>query len=274
MRVQVDFTGDPAKVLECAGSFLAERPVRHNLVLSLLHARVEAPEPGRYWTVAVDDRVVGVAFQSPLDFVAALTPLVPEAVAALVDAVVDQGVALPGVQGEADTTSRFAGAWTERTGTGALPDMGLRLYALEQVALPGVGGRLRAATAADADLLTGWMRAFQEETHGPPDSDAAGYVASRTAAGRLWVWDHDGPVSMAAFSAPLERVVRVQGVYTPPERRRRGYAAAAVAAVSQQAVDAGLRPILYTDLGNPTSNRIYRAIGYRAVAECLRYEFV
>jgi uncharacterized protein len=33
------------------------------------------------------------------------------------------------------------------------------------------------------------------------------------------------------------------------------------------------RCILYTDLGNPTSNSIYRRIGYRAVAECLRYRF-
>ena len=30
---------------------------------------------------------------------------------------------------------------------------------------------------------------------------------------------------------------------------------------------------LYTDLGNPTSNAIYRAIGYEAVAELLRYRF-
>ena len=30
---------------------------------------------------------------------------------------------------------------------------------------------------------------------------------------------------------------------------------------------------LYTDLGNPTSNSVYRRIGYRAVAEGLRYRF-
>jgi len=37
--------------------------------------------------------------------------------------------------------------------------------------------------------------------------------------------------------------------------------------------DAGFRCILYTDLANPTSNSIYRRIGYRAVAEGLRYRF-
>jgi predicted GNAT family acetyltransferase len=31
--------------------------------------------------------------------------------------------------------------------------------------------------------------------------------------------------------------------------------------------------VLFTDLGNPTSNAIYRRIGYEAVAEILGYDF-
>jgi predicted GNAT family acetyltransferase len=46
-----------------------------------------------------------------------------------------------------------------------------------------------------------------------------------------------------------------------------------VAAVSAGVLAAGRRCILYTDLGNPTSNSVYRRIGYRAVVECLRYRF-
>jgi uncharacterized protein len=38
-------------------------------------------------------------------------------------------------------------------------------------------------------------------------------------------------------------------------------------------VTPGLRCALYTDLGNPTSNSIYRRIGYRALAEVVRYRF-
>ena len=37
--------------------------------------------------------------------------------------------------------------------------------------------------------------------------------------------------------------------------------------------EAGHRCILHTDLGNPTSNSVYRRIGYRCVAEGLRYRF-
>ncbi|PYU44730.1 MAG: GNAT family N-acetyltransferase, partial [Acidobacteria bacterium] len=56
-------------------------------------------------------------------------------------------------------------------------------------------------------------------------------------------------------------------------KRKYGYAAACVHALSKHLRDGGYRCILYTDLGNPTSNSIYRRIGYKAVAEALRYRF-
>ena len=62
-------------------------------------------------------------------------------------------------------------------------------------------------------------------------------------------------------------------VYTPPERRRRGYAGACVAALSAAALDVADECILYAQLANPTSNGLYRRLGYEAVAEGLIYRF-
>jgi predicted GNAT family acetyltransferase len=59
----------------------------------------------------------------------------------------------------------------------------------------------------------------------------------------------------------------------PPKNGNMGYAEACVHALSKRLRDAGYRCILHTDLANPTSNSIYRRIGYRAVAEALRYRF-
>jgi predicted GNAT family acetyltransferase len=78
---------------------------------------------------------------------------------------------------------------------------------------------------------------------------------------------------MAVGREVAQGVVRLSGVYTPPEKRKHGYAAACVHALSKHLRDRGYRCILYTDLGNPTSNSIYRRIGYKAVAEALRYRF-
>jgi predicted GNAT family acetyltransferase len=78
---------------------------------------------------------------------------------------------------------------------------------------------------------------------------------------------------MAAHTEPIENVVRVQYVYTPPELRSRGYASALVGELSRLLQSEGRRVILFTNLANPTSNSIYRQIGYRAVGEALRYRF-
>jgi len=118
-----------------------------------------------------------------------------------------------------------------------------------------------------------WARAFQHEI-GESANDTELRVDRGLAAGQLWLWDLGGEtVSMAVSREPVLGVVRLSGVYTPPEKRKHGYAAACVHALSKQLTDAGYRCILYTDLGNPTSNSIYRRIGYRAVAEALRYRF-
>jgi predicted GNAT family acetyltransferase len=63
-------------------------------------------------------------------------------------------------------------------------------------------------------------------------------------------------------------------VDTPPERRRRGYAASAVAAASRDALAGAARQCaLHTDLANPTSNKIYAEVGYRRIADWEEHAF-
>jgi predicted GNAT family acetyltransferase len=279
-------TEDPERVLAEAASFLASDPIRHSVVSTTLHRRIGHPEPGRYWIADHDGTVVGVALQSPLHFMATVTPMPAEAAASVVDAIVEEGVRLPGVNGEAATAARFAGHWTERAKTAARPDQGQRIYEVETVtpARP-TSGRLRQAGSNDEDRMVGWFEEFESETAAPSAGDTAAtgprtslsstaeVVARRLGQGQLWVWDDGGPVAMAGLSEPVSGAARVGPVYTPPDRRNAGYGSALVAAVSSGALANGQRCMLYTDLSNPTSNSIYRAIGYRALAEALRYRF-
>jgi predicted GNAT family acetyltransferase len=273
MPIQVTFFDNPTRVLAEAGAFLASEPVLHNIILTLLHARVAQPVPGRYWAARNGEDVAGVVFQSPLNFAATITPMPADVVVAMVDLIVDSGVDLPGVNGEAATTARFAGHWTERSKSAAVPFQGLRLYELVEVRYrPEASGRLRQAVPGDREILVEWVRRFQIEI-GEQHSEAAAMVDQWLPAGHLWIWDDGEPVSMAVTREAVEGVVRVAGVYTPAAKRNRGYAGASVSDLSKQICNNGHRPILYTDLGNPTSNSIYRRIGYRAVAEALRYRF-
>ncbi|MBC7462892.1 MAG: GNAT family N-acetyltransferase, partial [Actinobacteria bacterium] len=63
-------------------------------------------------------------------------------------------------------------------------------------------------------------------------------------------------------------------VYTPPIERRRGYAGALTATLSNELRNGGAKLMLYTDAGNPTSNGVYQKIGYVKLAENERVSFV
>jgi GNAT superfamily N-acetyltransferase len=274
MELKVLFGEDPAFVLKRADKFLSSEPVLHNLILSILHSRIAQGDQGRYWIAFHGEKTVGVVVQSPLEYPATLTPMEPRAVLAMVDAIAEAGVTLPGVSGDAATAARFAGRWSERCKSPATPFQGTRLYELLELGeVPRTEGQLRQAGTSDRSLMILWTRAFQDEigesTHGTELR-----VDRGLAAGQLWLWDQSGETtSMAVSREPAQGVVRLSGVYTPPEKRKHGYAAACVHALSKHLRGSGYRCILYTDLGNPTSNSIYRRIGYRAVAEALRYRF-
>ena len=91
---------------------------------------------------------------------------------------------------------------------------------------------------------------------------------------RLWVWEHHGPVSMAFATPPVAGVSRITLVYTPSEHRRHGYASACVAELAARTLSAEAEQvILYTELENPTSNRVYRRIGFEPIEEVLSYRF-
>ncbi|MGZ6998032.1 MAG: GNAT family N-acetyltransferase [Acidimicrobiia bacterium] len=265
---------DPLDVLDRAGTHLARDPVRHNLVATLLRRCAELGQSGRFW-IAHTEGVDGIVFQWPVHFFAAATPMTDATITAMVDVIVDGGTILPGINAEAATAARFAGHWSERTRRGARPAEADRLYEVTTVIRPDpVGGTARAASEDERDLLISWFDAFEREAFGAPESDAATRVDQRLAAGELFVWDEGGAVAFAGLTAPMLGAVRIGPVYTPPDRRGHGFGSALVAELSHRVRAAGDRCLLYADLANPVSNGIYRAIGYRAVAEVVRYEFV
>lgn len=276
---EVQFFEDPAEVLKQAGGFLRTRPVEHNLVMGLLEDRVVHPEPGRFWTVQEQGEVVGVVFNSPVDFTAALTPMSDTAAASAADAIARQGVVLSGASGEAATASRFAGQWAESSGLPVETSFGQRIYRfVEPGPVPEVEGRLRPAAPSELELIVDWNELFRADI-GPTGPNRnreqlTALIKRRIAEESLWVWDVDSrPVSMAGVSIPVAGVVRVGPVFTPAGERRKGYAGACVGALSRRKADAGNVVILWTELVNPTSNALYYRLGYRAVVECIVYKF-
>ncbi len=178
----------------------------------------------------------------------------------------------------AETARLIAAAWSRRTGRGARLRMRLALHLLRAVTAPPqpAAGRLIPAAPAHRELLIRWWRAFAVEAGVfGMGAEAPAAVAHRLARGSLWRWaDPAGaPVSLVGLNPNVAGVVRVGPVYTPPEHRCRGYASAAVAEASRRALGSGAEAcILFTDLANPTSNKIYAEVGYRRFADWEEYE--
>ena len=185
---------------------------------------------------------------------------------------------LPGVLGPVEITGYFAKRYSELHGVGHTLVMSERVHQCQRVSLPqGVPGRMRRATAADEALLVRWWRAFQQEAV-PNEPDRAEASVKRDLyadVGGLWVWELNGePVAMAGARGPTPRGMRVGPVYTAPERRRNGYAAALVGSLTQLLLDEGRDFVfLFTDLANPTSNALYARLGYVGVADRSMYDF-
>lgn len=274
MAYAVTTYDDAAQVRELAGAFLDSRPAAHHIIATLLGQRAASGEAGRYWMVR-DDRAacVGLVLQSPLTFHATVTPMPIEAARTAVEAIVATGIALPGVNGEAATAAAFAGHWAETARVGARPSLAMRLLELGRLHQPeGVPGHDRPARAHEVDLLAQWMQDFAAFT-GEPGAEAAA-IRRRIELGQLIVRQMEGrPVCLVGRTAPAAGIVRIGPVYTPPEHRRRGYAGGCVGSVSAAVLAQGHGCILTTDLGNPTSNSVYRALGYRTISEMIRYDF-
>jgi predicted GNAT family acetyltransferase len=183
------------------------------------------------------------------------------------------------VAGPAEHVGTFAQLWSQATGMPHHRSMRERIFRATRVVPPRVApGSLRVAGPADADVIAAWLTAFAAEALGETSvPDAATRVErwlSPSDERTLLLWDDAGPVAMAGLSGPTPTGIRIGPVYTPPERRRRGYAGNLVAAASQRELDAGRRAcFLYTDLANPTSNHIYESIGYEPVRDFDQYVF-
>jgi predicted GNAT family acetyltransferase len=181
-----------------------------------------------------------------------------------VDPEVDRVVAV------APTARAIAAAWAEHTGGTTRCAMREAMHVLDEVRDPArpAPGELRLADAAERSLLVEWMREFVAETGIVGAAQAESMIDTSLGRAGLLIW-HDGqPVSMLGVNREVAGVVRIGPVYTPPPQRRRGYAGSAVAAASRRALARGAqRCMLYTDLDNPTSNKIYAEVGYRRSAD-------
>jgi len=229
-------------------------------------------------SVADCDGTVGAALQMR-DAVLLVNGLQPESAKGVAPALAPVRADLPAIRGTAATAVAFSQAWTEVADVSATSEFQEMLYLLDELSPPvGVVGAPRLAQKADAELLVGWLDAFFVEafdSESNPEASREVLVDIAAAGGHVVLWTVDGaPVAMARVHGALLGMSRIGPVYTPPEHRGHGYGAAVTAEAVRHAQCKGVRDVvLFADVDNPVSNRIYRRLGFVPVAEHVQYAF-
>jgi predicted GNAT family acetyltransferase len=174
------------------------------------------------------------------------------------------------ISGPGDVVRELAAALPGRSST-----MRQALYRLDELREPvGVSGHGTPATQADRQLAHARFAAFLGDVdEAPRRGDST--IDDALGLGHCWLWyAEDGrPVSMACRRVVFTGSARIGPVYTPPEHRGRGYGSAVTAAATRSILAEGAVPVLFADLANPTSNKIYQDLGYHRIDERIMVTF-
>jgi hypothetical protein len=292
---RLEFVSHPREFLAVARPLLARDPVVSTVVASFaeldaahFEAGEELPEDRPYWWLVVrdaDGEPVSAGMRTaPFEpWPVFLLPMPEDAAQQLARELYVRGEAVDGANGFRPATDAFAAEAATLTHRTPRVNVHMRLFELETLVPPApVPGRLRLAREDEVDLCVTWYDAFAAAA-----DEQAGRPAGALHEGKhdrdqmlrrikeervcLWVDPDDRPLHVTGFNLPAFGVSRIGPVYTPVEHRGRGLASNAVAEVSRWLLEAGARPCLYTDQDNPVSNRIYQALGCRAVVDQVNY---
>ena len=269
---------ETAAFLDATSPYLLQDEVTHNVLLGIAGRFVKAGRNMDFQAHVENStgEVVAAAMKTAASTGAVISNIADEAaLPLLLEAFGEAFETLPTALGRPEEVNRFAELWQQVKGQAYHTKMEEGIYRLDTLIPPkAIEGEARPAEKADVDLLVSWLLAFDVDTRlNELSPELAAESAERRSTGdaldRMWFWLVDGkPVSMAASGRKTPNGASIGPVYTPAENRGKGYASAITAALSQAIFDSGKKfCYLYTDMSNPTSNKIYQALGYRHIGD-------
>lgn len=250
---------------------LSKNEILHNLALGILYSLNENSKPNFMGVILKNHRAVLVLLQTHpqqiiLSQIQQLTERELSEAAELL-----QEIEVPGLVGERQTVLYLSQKLADLKNQEASLKMDQRIYRLDKVKKAAdAEGMLVKARLEHLSLVTEWVREFMYIIGEPVSKEQAAKAGKAfIEAGRLFLWEVNGKyVSMANAARPTVHNVTINYVYTPREERKKGYASSCVSTLSQLMLDSGFQTTsLYTDMTNPTSNKIYMEIGYEHVAD-------
>ena len=264
-----------AEFLDATKNFRTLDPVRTGLITSIANSVANGSRTYDgyfWWSISHGSQVVGLAIRT-LPFGYVLSPMNPEATEAIYSFIrVEDSAAneFAGPKEVIDSLVKFSAKPVSES-------EGELIYECRNLIPVNPVGDFRLAQGSDFDLIFSWMNAFMTTT-GLRVHDLEGLVKNALSARRYYLLFVNGiPVSMGGRSDIQNfedfAIGRIGPIYTPEEFRKNGFASALTSEITKILISQGALPTLYTQASNPTSNKIYRDLGYSLVDENRRVVF-
>ncbi|HEY1754126.1 MAG TPA: GNAT family N-acetyltransferase [Bryobacteraceae bacterium] len=265
MRVSTFET--PQEFENAAAAWLAQKPRRNNLILSILHRTLKSAEHARGWLVLSDDGPELALLKTPLHPPTMSDGSIEAAQCAAQFLPPD----LPGIVGPSAVADAFSAEWCLQTSQSAHLHWEMTFYMLDRVEpFVAPAGELRRATLADLDELRPLAVAAAKAMNLPAAEQNPEEIEKRLqrslAGNRQFMWTEGASIrAIAGYGESLpDAGARIGLVYTPLELRGRGYGSAITGSLAQLLLNQGQAWVsLFADDANPVSNRIYRRLGFR-----------
>lgn len=173
---------------------------------------------------------------------------------------------LIGISGKPEFVKVFAEQYSKITGASSKISLSMESYECKKVIKPkNVCGKLIKAELKHIDIIAEFWVGFAFDCFGISivrEKQIPG-VKSMIESGNLYLWEvQDEICGMVNIAHRSKKYARINNVYTPLEKRKRGYASAMVARVCSLLIKEELIPMLYADITNEDSNKVYKTIGF------------
>jgi len=184
----------------------------------------------------------------------------------------DNKIDLMGVFGRED----IAHAFSKLYGKPILKTKGMlshKLDVLKQINI--IEGSFEVCSFTDENQLIEFIEEFHIELNYFPKKDKEEIKSTCLKLineKRIFKWVKDNEiVSIAAIVRNTNNIGIIGGVYTPKQNRGKGYATSIVYNLSKHILNIGYKYSgLFTDIDNPTSNKIYKKIGYESESKFIQ----
>lgn len=280
MKINLIQYKDVEKFHKRVHSFLLKNETANNLPLGLLNGMKTSNKYKDPLLLLVENEsdlsVVGAFIMTPPHFLVSTLEVEREDVLTVAKALFQfckkSNMTFPGIIAEKNTALLLTHAWCDITGESYSVRMNQRIYQLNEVnPIPLSEGKMVKADTKDIEQISKWLLGFIDDTGELAMSnplERAKEMVENEQSVYLWVVDNH-PVSMARGGRMTDNGITVNLVYTPKEFRGKGYASSVVAELSRQLLKKNSYCSLYTDLDNPTSNKIYMNIGYKPICDSI-----